>query len=365
METSAALEIWNRSIAKHKLVYGTYIGDGDSSSFRNLKKSDPYNGEVLVKKEECLGHAQKRLKKHLLKKSSLCKGLPDGKAKRIAHLYALVVVQNRGKEAEVIMDALNNLLEHTREQHNTCPPGESSWCYYKKQIARCLKDDSLPAPYTRSPYLSANEYQRAREVFDLFASLEFCGSITLGKTQNSNESLHSMIWHHSPKAKRVGQKSLIASTAMAVLSFNDGSLAYAALLRELGMDVSNNTLQFLSRRDKLRNIKRKRRILETHKRRRRQMATQITSAESSRKRRDKGAVYQSECFGSEVRNSDDESDIECAGCHERNCPLPPRRKKEQWLACHNCDTWYHWSCAGVKSKNKLPQYYFCSNCENI
>ena len=76
METSAALDIWNSSIAKHKLVYGTYIGDGDSSSFRNLMKSDHYNGEVLVKKEECLGHAQKRLKKHLLKKSSLCKGLP-------------------------------------------------------------------------------------------------------------------------------------------------------------------------------------------------------------------------------------------------------------------------------------------------
>ena len=256
METSAALEIWNRSIAKHQLVYGTYIGDGDSSSFRNLTKSDPYNGEVLVRKEECLGHAQKRLKKHLLKKSSLCKGLPDSKAKRIAHLYALVVVQNRGKEASDIRDALNVLLEHTREQHNNCPAGESSWCYHQKQVARCIKEDSLPAPYTRSPYSAPNEYKRAREVFDLFASLELCGSITLGKTQNSNESLHSMIWHHSPKAKRVGQKSLIASTAIAVLSFNDGSLACAALLKELGMDVSYNTLQFLSQRDRLRNLKR-------------------------------------------------------------------------------------------------------------
>ena len=134
METSAALEIWNRSIAKHQLVYGTYIGDGDSSSFRNLTKSDPYNGEVLVRKEECLGIAQKRLKKHLLKKSSLCKELPDSNAKRIAHLYVLVVVQNRGKEAADIRDALNVLLEHTREQHNNCPAGESSWCYYQKRL---------------------------------------------------------------------------------------------------------------------------------------------------------------------------------------------------------------------------------------
>ena len=205
-------------------------------------------------------------------------------------------------------DALNVLLEHPREQHNNCTPGESFWCYYQNPVARCIKDDSLPTTYIRSPYLAPNVFQRARDVFDLFAFLEFCGSITLGKTQNCNESLHSMIWHHASKAKRVGQKSLIASTAMAVLSFNDGSLAYAELLKELGMDVSFNTLQFLSQRDGLRNLKRKRRILETLKRRRRQMATQITSAESSRRRRDKGAVYQSEHFRSELPNSDEDSD---------------------------------------------------------
>ena len=205
METSAALEIWKRSIEKHQLVYGTYIGDGDSSSFRNLIKSDPYNGEAVVRKEECLGHVQKRLKKHLLKKSSLYKGQPEGKAKRISHLYVLVVVQNKGKEAVAIRDALNILLEHTREKHEDCPAGEFSWCYFQKQLALCLNDDTLQAPYPRSTYLVADEYKRAREVFDLFASLEFCGSITLGKTQNSNESLHSMIWHHSPKANGLGR----------------------------------------------------------------------------------------------------------------------------------------------------------------
>ena len=364
MKSAAALDIWKRSIATHQLVYCTYIGDGDSSSFRNLTKSDPYNGEVIVMKEECLGHAQKRLKKHLLKKTTLCKGLPDGKAKRNAHLYALVVVQNRGKEAEVIRDALNILLDHTREEHNNCPTGESSWCYYQKQVPLCSMDDSLPAPYKRSPYLSPTEHKRAREVFDIFASLEFCGAITLGKTQNSNESLHAMIWHHSPKAKRLGQKSLIASTAMAVLSFNEGSLAYAALLKELGMDVSHNTLEFLARRDRGRNLRRKRRILETHKRRRRQMASQITTAEASRKRRNKGAVYQPEHFGSELPPSDEDSETECAACYQRNCPLPPKRKKENWLACHTCEVWFHWSCAGIKSKKVLPEYYFCDKCKS-
>ena len=98
-------------------------------------------------------------------------------------------------------------------------------------------------------YLTPNDYQQDREVLDLLAALKFSSSIILGKTQNSNESLNSMIWHHDSKAKRVGQKSLIASKAIGVLSFNDGSLAYAALLKELGMDVSCNTLKFFSQRD--------------------------------------------------------------------------------------------------------------------
>ena len=57
------------------------------------------------------------------------------------------------------------------------------------------------------------------------------------------------------------------------------------------------------------------------------MATQITSAESSRKRRDKGAVYQSERFGSELPNSDEDSDTECAACHEIVPSLQGGRKK--------------------------------------
>ena len=99
MESAAAVEIWKRSISSHSLIYDTYIGDGDSSSYKNLVKSDPYNGLTTVRKEECLGHVQNRVKKNLRKKSKIFKGLPEAKADRIAHLYALVIVQHRGESA--------------------------------------------------------------------------------------------------------------------------------------------------------------------------------------------------------------------------------------------------------------------------
>ena len=61
MESSAAIEIWGRSVDKHSLAYTTYVGDGDSSSFKRLERNNPYKGMEVIRKEECLGHTQKRL----------------------------------------------------------------------------------------------------------------------------------------------------------------------------------------------------------------------------------------------------------------------------------------------------------------
>ena len=69
MESSAALEIWARSVTKHSLAYTTYVGNGDSSSFKRLRESDPYKGLENLRKEECIGHAQGRLKKAMRKKN--------------------------------------------------------------------------------------------------------------------------------------------------------------------------------------------------------------------------------------------------------------------------------------------------------
>ena len=45
MEGSAAEEILKKSVIKNQLVYSPYVGDGDTSSIKNLFKSDP-NGEL-------------------------------------------------------------------------------------------------------------------------------------------------------------------------------------------------------------------------------------------------------------------------------------------------------------------------------
>ena len=61
MESAGAIDVWSRSIDKHNLANGTYIGDGDSSPFKNLMQSDPNDGKVPIRKEECIDHLQKRM----------------------------------------------------------------------------------------------------------------------------------------------------------------------------------------------------------------------------------------------------------------------------------------------------------------
>ena len=361
MESSAAVEVWKRSIETHGLIYGTYIGDGDSSSYKNLVKSNPYDGVASVRKEECLGLVQKRIKKRLSKTTKSSKGLSEVKADRIAHLYALVIVQHKGESAQDFHEALHILLRHTEEKHDTCPGGNSSCCYYQKLLAKHLEDNPFPL---QSPERHSSQVQSSsgRKMCLKYSHLLSSGVHHSWTNTELHESLHNMLWHNVPKSKRVCQKSLVASTTLAVISFNEGSLSYSGLMKELGIQPSYNSIIYLARRDRIRNQSRTCRIFETHKHRRRQIIAHTKLAESSRKRRDK-ASYTSGKFGSEVNSSGDESDTLCAKCQQRESPNPSRSKYQPWVCCHMWQNWYHYSCEGIRTKRQLPQHYFCSQCK--
>ena len=109
------------------------------------------------------------------------------KVESIGHLYALVIVQNRGREPGEIQSALYTLVDHLKEKHNNCPFSTNSWCYYQNKLALIAEDASIPTPILRHPYLASDEITRLKDVFQKCASIDMC-SATLGMTQNSNES---------------------------------------------------------------------------------------------------------------------------------------------------------------------------------
>lgn len=80
MEVDGMKQIFQRSVAERKVHYLSYIGDGDTKTFKEISESQPYGADISIEKIECVGHIQKRMGTRLRKlKTNLQKKLSDGK----------------------------------------------------------------------------------------------------------------------------------------------------------------------------------------------------------------------------------------------------------------------------------------------
>ena len=103
MESEAAKTIWARSVEQFKLRYTTFIGDGDTKSFKVVSESAPYGPDIPVSKEECVGHVQKRMGSNLRKLRKECAGskLADGRHNTsFVHLVGTVGVNGSKSRLE-------------------------------------------------------------------------------------------------------------------------------------------------------------------------------------------------------------------------------------------------------------------------
>ncbi|CAD7078692.1 unnamed protein product [Hermetia illucens] len=53
--------MFKRSVEKHDVKIGNYVGDGDSKTYGNPIKAKPYGDDLIVAKKECVGHVQKKM----------------------------------------------------------------------------------------------------------------------------------------------------------------------------------------------------------------------------------------------------------------------------------------------------------------
>ena len=69
MEKEAAIEMFLHSVEKRGLKDTPYIAHGDSSSYGMVARvlKEKYLDQYLVVKEDCIGHAQKRMGLNLRK----------------------------------------------------------------------------------------------------------------------------------------------------------------------------------------------------------------------------------------------------------------------------------------------------------
>ncbi|GFX58451.1 uncharacterized protein TNCV_320331 [Trichonephila clavipes] len=92
-----------------------------------------------------------------------------------------------------------------KPMHGMSPEGESSWFFYKRAIA---KGETPGSHSSMRTYLSPQVVEKIMPVYQRLASDTILERCVAGKTQNSNESLHSCIWRKCPKEIFVSKRRL-------------------------------------------------------------------------------------------------------------------------------------------------------------
>ena len=112
MEAAAAVQIFKKSIKTRELKYTTFVGDSGSSSFGRVKEAveKEFGTAYEIKKEECVGHVQKRLGTALRKYKNDMKGkkLSDGKG-----------VRGKGRLTDKTIDKIFSCKINKRYIHST------------------------------------------------------------------------------------------------------------------------------------------------------------------------------------------------------------------------------------------------------
>ncbi|GFY52420.1 uncharacterized protein TNIN_435101 [Trichonephila inaurata madagascariensis] len=95
--------------------------------------------------------------------------------------------------------------------HSKCPEGNISWCFYN----RAKVDNKIPKTHNSTGKKQSEEVvAKILPVYQCLVSNEILLRCVLGKTQNTNENLHSCIWKKFPKDVSVSKKIIeLAITA--------------------------------------------------------------------------------------------------------------------------------------------------------
>ncbi|KAH7953714.1 hypothetical protein HPB49_011513 [Dermacentor silvarum] len=129
-------------------------------------------------------------------------------------------------------------------KHSDCPNGEESWCKYNRALA---KQETPPKHHYNLP---EHVDDALRPLYTRLSDKKLLKRCQRGKTQNPNESLHSVIWSLVWKNKHASLFTVEAAVAEAVTRFNTSKgRADAAILNELHLQQNAVASERCSEKD--------------------------------------------------------------------------------------------------------------------
>lgn len=130
-------------------------------------------------------------------------------------------------------------------QHDNCPEGEESWCKWRKAEALGLLDNFK---HDRQP-LDSRVQEVIKPIYKDLSADDLLNRCLGAETQNSNESLNSLIWTFAPKTLHSGPKVVEIATFLATVIFNDGFQGVLKTMETLGLKVGFNADNYAYNRD--------------------------------------------------------------------------------------------------------------------
>ncbi|GBN91276.1 hypothetical protein AVEN_45668-1 [Araneus ventricosus] len=141
-----------------------------------------------------------------------------------------------------------------KPQHFKCPFGQESWCFYQAAIASGIK----PGSHKELVKTPVNEAHLAKilPIYQRLASNELLERCIRCMTQNSNETLHSVIWSKCSKISSASMKRVNIAACEAISEFNIGTLKTLELLQnENNMQLNTSARNLALYKDYRRSIK--------------------------------------------------------------------------------------------------------------
>jgi hypothetical protein len=297
MESAGAVNIFNRSIEKHSVIYQEYLGDGDTSSFNDVVKSEPYKKyDIVPIKLECVGHVQKRLGTRLRNLVKAHKGTQkpiSGKGKltekcinSMQNYYGLAIRRNC-RDLYAMKKAVYAILFHFTEfgdvnlRHQFCPRKSDSWCKFWALSKKDYKPKSSIPLWIKNLIVP---------IMKDLQSNDLLSKCLHGETQNCNEALNAVIWSKVPKSIFVSKATIQMGTYSAILQYNDGCKGLLSVLECFGLKGSS-TLKSINSRDIKRTKGKKYKRLESTKRCRKKQSSKKKGFEDTNKENEAKESY--------------------------------------------------------------------------
>ena len=282
MESSGAIAMFNRSVIQNNLIYHEYLGDGDTSSYKEVVEAAPYKEyDITPIKLECIGHVQKRVGtrlRNLVKKYKGTETPMSGKGNltesiinSLQNFYGMAI-RNNTTNMYAMKKAIGAILFHCtkindpEKRHLMCPQSPDTWC--KWQL------DKLNSTFTYKDKISIPMWihTKIRPVFQELSDDSLLQKCLHGQTQNANEAFNAIIWTRCPKGIFVSRTVFSMAVNSAILHFNDGSQGLESVFEQFGLKGTIATRKSLEM-DTMRVKQMKRKSTDVVKKQRKKLRT--------------------------------------------------------------------------------------------